>query len=75
MSDQIEETVSRARKMGEKANKYVHDEYDSMNKEMHKKQKMIDSLIHEEPYMAIGVGLLAGFGLGVILCSLTRHRD
>jgi ElaB/YqjD/DUF883 family membrane-anchored ribosome-binding protein len=47
-----------------------------MSKKMREKQEMIDSFVHEEPYKAIGMGVLAGVGIGFILCSLMcRRRD
>jgi ElaB/YqjD/DUF883 family membrane-anchored ribosome-binding protein len=76
MSDKVDETVSRARKMGEKAKEFANDEYDSMSKKMREKQEMMDSFVHEEPYKAIGIGVLAGIGIGFVLCSLMcRRRD
>jgi ElaB/YqjD/DUF883 family membrane-anchored ribosome-binding protein len=76
MSKKVDETVSSVRKMEEKANEYAHDQYDVMSKRMREKQEMIDSFVHEEPYKAIGMGVLAGVGIGFILCSLIcRRRD
>jgi ElaB/YqjD/DUF883 family membrane-anchored ribosome-binding protein len=76
MSKKVDETVSSARKIEEKANEYAHDQYDVMSKRMREKQEMIDSFVHEEPYKAIGMGVLAGVGIGFILCSLMcRRRD
>ena len=76
MANKVDETVSHARKMEEKANEYAHEQYDVMSKKMREKQEMIDSFVHEEPYKAIGMGVLAGVGIGFILCSLMcRRRD
>lgn len=76
MANKVDETVSHARKMEEKANEYAHDKYEAMSKKMREKQEMIDSFVHEDPYKAIGIGVLAGVGIGFILCGLMcRHRD
>jgi ElaB/YqjD/DUF883 family membrane-anchored ribosome-binding protein len=76
MSNKTDETVSSARRMGEKAKEYANDQYEVMSKMMHDQQEMIDSFVHEEPYKAIGIGVLAGVGIGFVLCSLMcRHRD
>ena len=76
MANKVDETVSHARKMEEKASEYAHDQYDVMSKKMREKQEMIDSFVHEKPYMAIGIGVLAGVGIGALLCGIFgRHRD
>jgi ElaB/YqjD/DUF883 family membrane-anchored ribosome-binding protein len=76
MSKKVDETVSSARKAAEEVNEYAHDQYDAMSKGMREKREMIDSFVHEEPYKAIGMGVLAGVGIGFILCGLMcRRRD
>ena len=76
MAKKVDEAVASAHKMEEKASEYAHDQYDVMSKRMHEEKKMIDSFIREEPYKAVGMGVLAGVGIGFILCSLMcRRRD
>ena len=38
MANKVDETVSHARKMEEKANEYAHEQYDVMSKKMREKQ-------------------------------------
>lgn len=76
MAKKVDEAVASVHKMEEKASEYAHDQYDVMRKGMRERQEMIDSFVHEEPYKAIGMGVLAGVGIGFILCSLMcRRRD
>ena len=76
MAKKVDEAVASTHKMEEKASEYAHDQYDVMSKRMRDKQELIDSFVREEPYKAIGMGVLAGVGIGFILCSLMcRRRD
>jgi ElaB/YqjD/DUF883 family membrane-anchored ribosome-binding protein len=76
MSNKVDETVSRARKMSEEVDESVHEKIDMLSKKMLEQQKIIDNFVHEKPYMAIGIGVLAGVGIGALLCGLMcRHRD
>jgi len=62
--------------MSEKVDESVHDQIEMLTKTMREQQKIIDEFVHEKPYMAIGIGVLAGLGLGVVLCGLARRsRD
>ena len=76
MSDKVDETISRARRISEQVGKSVHKGSEELNKTMREQQKQIDDFVHEKPYMAMGIGFMAGLGLGVVLWGLTRrHRD
>ena len=74
MSDKVDETISRARRMSEKVGESIHERTDEISKTMLEQKNQIDDFIHEEPYMALGIGFLAGLGLGIVLGHLTRRR-
>jgi ElaB/YqjD/DUF883 family membrane-anchored ribosome-binding protein len=74
MSDKVDETISRARRAGEKIDKSVHDHIDESSETMREQQKLFDDFVHEKPYTAMGIGVLAGLGLGFILCGLLRRN-
>jgi ElaB/YqjD/DUF883 family membrane-anchored ribosome-binding protein len=74
MSEKVDETIARARRMSEKIDVSIHERIEDLNKIMLEQQKLIDDYVHEQPYMAMGVGLLAGLGLGFLLCGRTRRR-
>jgi ElaB/YqjD/DUF883 family membrane-anchored ribosome-binding protein len=60
--------------MSERVGDSIHERIDESNKTMLEQQKLVDDFVHENPYMAMGIGLLAGLGLGVLLSGLTRRR-
>jgi ElaB/YqjD/DUF883 family membrane-anchored ribosome-binding protein len=74
MSEKVDETIARARRMSEKIDESVHERIDDLSKTMLEQQKLIDDFIHEKPYVSMGVGFLAGLGLGIVLGHLTRGR-
>ena len=74
MSEKVDETVERARRMSEKIDESVHERIDDLSKTMLEQQKLIDDFVHEKPYVSMGVGFLAGLGLGIVLGHLTRGR-
>ena len=73
MSDKVDETISRARRMSEQVGESVHKGSEALNKTMREQQKQIDEFVHEKPYMAMGIGFLAGLVLGVVLCGPKRR--
>ena len=76
MSDKVDETISSARKMADKVGESIHERTDELSKTMLEQQKRIDDFVHEKPYMALGIGFLAGLVLGVVLCGHKRRcRD
>ena len=76
MANKVDETVSHARKVSAEVDESVHEKIDMLSKKLLEQEKVIDSFVHEEPYKAVGLGVLAGVGIGFILCSLMcRHRD
>jgi ElaB/YqjD/DUF883 family membrane-anchored ribosome-binding protein len=60
--------------MGEKFDDDVHQKINELSKTLLKQQEIIDDYIHEKPYTTMGVGLLAGLGLGVLISSFMRRR-
>jgi ElaB/YqjD/DUF883 family membrane-anchored ribosome-binding protein len=76
MSNKVDETVSHARKAAAEVDESVHEKIDMLSKKLLEQEKVIDSFVHEKPYMAIGIGVLAGVGIGALLCGIFgRHRD
>ena len=73
MSDKVDETISRARRLSEHVGESVHKGSEELNKAMREQQKQIDDFVHEKPYMAMGIGFLAGLVLGVVLCGPKRR--
>jgi len=76
MSDNVKEVVRRARKVSEDVDESAHEQMDKLNTRMHEEGTRIDSFIHDEPYKAMAIGVLAGVGIGALLWSLMcRRRD
>ena len=76
MANKVDETVSHARKVSAEVDESVHEKIDMLSKKLLEQEKVIDSFVHEKPYMAIGIGVLAGVGIGALLCGIFgRHRD
>jgi ElaB/YqjD/DUF883 family membrane-anchored ribosome-binding protein len=75
MSDKVDQTITSARRMSEKVDESIHEQIKELSKIVLEQQKLMDDYIHDKPYMAMGFGVLAGLGLGVVLCGLTRRRD
>ena len=73
MSDKVDETISRARRMSEQVGESVHEQTDKLSKTMREQQKQVDDFVHEKPYIAMGIGFLAGLVLGIILCCPKRR--
>ena len=74
ISDKVNETISSAHRMSEQVGESIHERTDELSKTMGEQQKRVDDFIHEKPYMAMGIGFLAGLGLGIVLGHLTRGR-
>ena len=76
MANKVDETVSHARKVSAEVDESVHEKIEMLSKKLLEQEKVIDSFVHEKPYMAIGIGVLAGVGIGALLCGIFgRHRD
>ncbi|MDQ1279152.1 MAG: hypothetical protein QG670_412 [Thermoproteota archaeon] len=76
MSDKVDETISSARRMSQEVGESIHERTDDLSKVIHEQQKNIDDFVYEKPYMAMGIGFLAGLILGAVLCGHKRRcRD
>lgn len=76
MANKVDETISSARRMSEKVGDSIHEQIDESRARSREQRKLVDDFVNENPYMAMGIGLLAGLGLGLVLSGLTRrHRD
>ena len=75
ISDKVNETVSSAHRMSEQVGESINERTEELRKTMREQQKQIDEFVHEKPYIALGIGFLAGVVLGVVLCGHKRSRD
>ncbi len=74
-SEKVDETMKSAGKMYDNADEQVRKQIDELSKIVVVQQKIVNDFVHKEPYLTMGIGVLAGIGLGVILLSLTRIKD
>ncbi len=74
-SEKVDETMKSAGRAYDDADAQVRKQIDELSKIVVVQQKIVDDFVHKEPYLTMGIGVLAGLGLGVILFGLTRNKD
>lgn len=71
----VDETMKSAGRMYDDAGEQVRKQIEELSKIVVVQQKIVDDFVHKEPYVTMGIGVLAGLGLGLILFGLAKHRD
>lgn len=76
MSNKFDQTSSNVGRMYEKADESIVKNLKESTKSLFQHLKELDEFVKEEPYLTMSIGVLVGFGFGVVFSALLiRRRD